>query len=250
MQIDAVLFDWGGTLSPWHTTDPLDCWRAYARALPGGVGDACDVADVEAVAARLLAAEDAAWRRAREHHESSTLDVVLAAAGVPVVSAAVEAYFADREPYTLVDPDAPAVLRALRERGLRVGVLSNTLWPRSYHERLFARDEVLHLLDGAVYTSEIARVKPHREAFEAAMVAVGVDDPTRVVFVGDRLYDDVHGAASVGMRTVFVPHSAIPPNQRGRVEGVPDAVVARLADLLSVLDEWSRERPAPATLAE
>jgi putative hydrolase of the HAD superfamily len=129
-------------------------------------------------------------------------------------------------------------------------VLSNTLWPRSYHERLFARDGVLHLLDGAVYTSEIARVKPHREAFEAAMAAVEVGDPTRVVFVGDRLYDHVHGAACLGMRTVFVPHSAIPPNQRGRVEGVPDAVVGRLADLLSVLDEWSRPAQAPVTLVQ
>ena len=37
------------------------------------------------------------------------------------------------------------------------------------------RDEVLHLLDGAVYTSEVPWTKPSPEAFLAAMRAVGVD---------------------------------------------------------------------------
>ena len=132
----------------------------------------------------------------------------------------------------------PPLLAALRERGLKVGVLSNTLWAREHHEEVFRRDGVLDLIDGAVYTSEIPWTKPHPEAFRAAMAAVGVDDPSRVVFVGDRPYDDVHGAKQVGMRAVLVPHSAIPEDQRGHVEGDPDAVVQRLADLLPVIDAW------------
>ena len=38
------------------------------------------------------------------------------------------------------------------------------------------------------------------------------------------------------MRAVLVPHSAIPDEQKGHVEGDPDAVVERLADLLAVVD--------------
>ncbi len=55
---------------------------------------------------------------------------------------------------------------------IRVGVLSNTLWPREHHEAVFARDGVLGLLDGAVYSSEIHDTTPHPEAFRAAMQAV------------------------------------------------------------------------------
>ena len=47
-----------------------------------------------------------------------------------------------------------------------------------------------HLIDGAVYTSDIAWTKPAPEAFAAAMEAVGVADPARCVFVGDRLFDE------------------------------------------------------------
>jgi putative hydrolase of the HAD superfamily len=112
------------------------------------------------------------------------------------------------------------------------------LWTREHHERVFERDGVLALLDGAVYSSEIPYTKPHPEAFLAAMHAIGVDDPRTCVFVGDRPFDDVHGAKEVGMRAVLVPHSDIPTGQRGHVEGEPDGVVQRLAELLDVVDRW------------
>jgi putative hydrolase of the HAD superfamily len=58
------------------------------------------------------------------------------------------------------------------------------------------------------------------------------------VFVGDRRFDDIHGAHAVGMRAVLLPHSAIPEHQRGPVDGEPDAVINRLADLLRLVDSW------------
>ena len=61
---------------------------------------------------------------------------------------------------------------------------------------------------------------------------------TRCVFVGDRLFDDVWGAAQVGMRTILVPHSDIPPEQVGPTLGEPDAVVHRLAEVHAVVRRW------------
>jgi len=127
---------------------------------------------------------------------------------------------------------------ALRERGIAVGVLSNTIWPRRWHEEIFERDGVLDLIDGAVYTSEIEWTKPHSAAFVAAMRAVGVDDPTRCVFVGDRLFDDIWGAAAARMRTIWVPHSDIPADQHGHSAGEPDATVQRLAEVDDVIARW------------
>ena len=125
---------------------------------------------------------------------------------------------------------------ALHARGLKIGVLSNTIWSREQHERIFARDGVLDKIDGAVYSSEIAWTKPHPEAFRAALDAVSVDDPAAAVFVGDRPFDDIHGARSAGLRAVLLPHSDIPDVQKGPVEGEADAVITQLADLLAVVD--------------
>jgi putative hydrolase of the HAD superfamily len=236
VRIDAVIFDWGGTLTPWHTVDVLDIWRTYAAAY--------DPQDVHELARRLHAAEEAAWAAGRDTNTAATLDSVLCEAGVDVEherhALALAEYERAWEPHTWTDPQALPLLQGLHERGLRVGVLSNTIWPREYHERVLARDGVLDLVDGAVFSSELAHVKPHPEAFRAALDAVGVDDPAHAVFVGDRLFDDVHGAAAVGMRTVFVPHSEIPEHQRGHTEGTPDAVVAELGQVLDVVDRWLR----------
>jgi putative hydrolase of the HAD superfamily len=222
--VDAVIFDWGGTLTPWHQLDPQESWLAAS-------GD-------PELAARLNAAENEAWLRSRDEHTSATLDTVLQAAGVDPDDTFLANYHAWWEPHTLTDPDVPELFGWLRGQGIRIGILSNTIWPRSEHERIFARDEVLALIDGAVYTSEIAWTKPHPDAFRAALAAVGVSDPTRAVFVGDRVFDDIHGAKSVGMRAVLIPHSTVPDWQLGHTEGEPDAVVDRLADLKAVIESW------------
>jgi len=235
--VRAVVFDWGGTLTPWHTVDLAGQWRAYAEAHPGHAHESAELAE------RILAMEAEAWARGRTDGTSARIADVLAAAGAltdhPGHDAARAAYEEFWEPHTLTDPDVPGLFAGLRERGIRVGVLSNTIWTREYHEAVFARDGVLHLVDGAVYTSEIGHAKPHPEAFRAALGAVGVSDPADAVYVGDRPYEDVHGAQRVGMRAVLVPHSDIPADQRVPVDVTPDAVVQRLAELLDVVDAWS-----------
>jgi putative hydrolase of the HAD superfamily len=228
--IEAVVFDWGGTLTAWHDVDYLESWRRVALA--------ADPERAEALAAQLLAADEAVWQRTRRGCESARFADVLAACGIAESAALLAAHCEVWEPHTFTDPEAAGVLAALRERGVKVGLLSNTLWPRSQHERWFARDGVLHLIDAAVYSSEIAWVKPHPEAFRTALGAVGVFDPARAVFVGDRPFDDIHGAKSVGMRAVLVPHSNIPEAQRGPVDGEADAVVTRLSELVPLVDAW------------
>jgi putative hydrolase of the HAD superfamily len=232
--VEAVVFDWGGTLTPWATIDLREQWLAYSAVYDPGRADE--------LAGLLREAEDACWRAGRHHQRSATLDQVFAGVGIEPQGArhdtALAAYHAFWEPHTYADPDARATMAGLRERGLRVGVLSNTLWTRAHHEAVFARDGLMPLIDGAVYSSEIPYTKPHPEAFRAAMRAVGVSDPARTVFVGDRPFEDIHGAKEVGMRAVLVPHSQIPRDQQGHREGDPDAVLERLLDLLDLVDAW------------
>lgn len=235
MAIDAVIFDWGGTLTPWRETDGRAWWRICQQVLPAG--------RVDAVTAALCEAEQQLWDRARSEYRSGTLAEILALAGMDGGEDGrkqfYQAFEAEWEPHTQLDPDAPEVLAGLRHRGIRVGVLSNTTWPRSHHERIFARDGVLDAFDGAVYSCEIPWTKPHPESFRAAIAAVGATDPARCVYVGDRPFEDIYGAHQAGMRAVLVPHSVIPSHQRGHTEDTPDAVVSRLSELLDVVDAWS-----------
>jgi beta-phosphoglucomutase-like phosphatase (HAD superfamily) len=76
---------------------------------------------------------------------------------------------------------------------------------------------------GRRYTSELPHIKPHPEAFRAALDGLGVTDPTGVVMVGDRPIDDIDGAHALGMRTVWRRNHDVPA---GRSD--PDAVITEL----------------------
>lgn len=229
----AVIFDWGGTLTPWLPVDYLAAWRSYAEHLHPD-----DPERAAAIAAAIVAAEEAHWAAARDEHRAFTIAQVLAAAGAPEHEDGMAAYRTFWDPSTYTDPDVAPTVEALRSRGLRLGVLSSTPWPREWHEEVLHRDGVLHLFDALVWSSDLEYTKPHVEAFTAAMRAVGVDDPAECVYVGDRLYDDISGAKAAGMRAVLVPHSDIPDYQRVPVDVEPDAVIQRLTDLPDVVDRW------------
>jgi putative hydrolase of the HAD superfamily len=232
--VEAVIFDWGGTLTRWHPIDIAETWRCVARVV-----HSADAAAAAALAARLFEVDETAWARSRDGCESSRFADVLAACELVESAELLAAHVELWEPRSAVEPDVPALLGGLKDRGIRVGLLSNTIWPRAQHEAWLARDGVAALFDGAVYSSEIPWVKPHPEAFRAAMAAVGVRDPARVVFVGDRPFEDIHGAKRVGMRAVLVPYTEIPPEAMGPVQGEADAVLERLLDLLPLVDAWA-----------
>lgn len=113
-------------------------------------------------------------------------------------------------------------------------MLSNTHWPRAFHERFLDRDGLVHLIDARLYTSEMPFQKPHPSAFEAAAAALDVA-PTEAVFVGDRPWDDVSGARATGMRTVLRPNPIAPD-----IDGIePDPRIDRLPELVDLVRSWS-----------
>lgn len=228
MSVEAVLFDWGGTLSVHTPVDLLDMWRAAARVLAPD--------DPEPVAAALLAGEDEWWRTcvAAGDRSGTTEQLVRSVARQTHldVQGALAAYHASWEATVAHDPDAVAVLTALRERGLRTGLLSNTHWPRALHESWLAEAGLLDLLDVRLYTSDMTHMKPHPEAFAALLDAVGVG-PHEAVFVGDRPRDDISGAQAVGMRTVLLTGRPVEP-----WDVVPDARLPSLAGLVELVAAW------------
>lgn len=233
--VQAIIFDWGGTLAEYALVEFEQLWlRAAAHLDP----------EREAETAMHLATVEAAfWERAASGQHSGTLADILAEAttllGHDVAEAVrIEAaglYLDAWEPHIRHDADCVPVLQALRDRGLRIGLLSNTHWPRDYHERFLERDGLAELIDARLYTCEMPVMKPHPEAFRAALDALEVADAASAVFVGDRPYDDIAGARGAGLRAVLRRNPAVPG-----YEVTPDATIDHLPELLPLLAAWSR----------
>jgi putative hydrolase of the HAD superfamily len=104
-------------------------------------------------------------------------------------------------------PDALPALRGLRERGLRLVVVSN--WDCSLPEWL-DRAGIGELVDGSVSSAVVGEAKPAPAVFEAGLRLAGCD-AAEALFVGDSVENDVLGARAAGLRSVLVQRAGDPP---------------------------------------
>ena len=107
-------------------------------------------------------------------------------------------------------PFTVPVLRDLRARGVRTGLISN--WDPSCRSVL-EQNGLTPFLDPIVVSSEVGVEKPDRRIFEKALELSG-EDPRNCLYVGDNYYDDGVGASQVGMAFCIL-------NPPGRL-GIPE----------------------------
>jgi len=121
-------------------------------------------------------------------------------------------------------PDAKRTLKSLRERGYRLGLISNTHWriPESL------REEFKNLFDVVTLSYEHGYAKPHPSIFEVTLNGLGVDADV-CLHVGDDPISDIRGARGVGMKTAFV--------QRDTMEADGDVTIKSLDELTKYLSK-------------
>jgi putative hydrolase of the HAD superfamily len=104
-------------------------------------------------------------------------------------------------------PDVLPALAELRGRGVVLVVASN--WDCSLPEWLRPAG-ILGLVDGVVTSAEVGAAKPSPRVFERALAMAGVP-AGQALHAGDKLDNDVEGAAAAGLRAVLVQREGEPP---------------------------------------
>lgn len=100
-------------------------------------------------------------------------------------------------------PQAVAVVRALRDVGIRVGVLTNG--PSGFQRRKLETSGLGPELDAVAISEELGVAKPDRQAFERALALLGTS-AEETAMVGDSLENDVLGALRAGLAAaVWMP---------------------------------------------
>lgn len=100
-------------------------------------------------------------------------------------------------------PHAIPVLDTLKGRGLRLGIVSNAAFPPQSMRNQLESLELAPYFDATVYSSEIGVRKPNRAIYQECMNRLGGDDGGGVVFIGDRLREDVMGPRKLGFDAVL-----------------------------------------------
>jgi len=135
------------------------------------------------------------------------------------------------------------VMRALRQR-VRLALCSNF----SHSEtalRVLEQARLREFLDVVGISDAVGIRKPRPEIFEWVMAELGVG-PGEMLHVGDNLSADVGGAASLGIRTVWITRRVADP--RARLEAHdgarPDHVIEDLSELLPLVAAISSPGPS------
>jgi len=118
-------------------------------------------------------------------------------------------------------PGAVETLTALRERGIKTGLITvcsedvALLWPETEFDGLF---------DAEVFSATCGLRKPDPRIYRLALDGLGVEPPD-AVFVGDGANDELAGAERVGMRAIGVesPGGELPDDWAGpRIRELPE----------------------------
>ena len=134
---------------------------------------------------------------------------------------------------TLID-GAEEILRHFKNQGLKIGIISNTIFPERFHLVELKRFGLYPYLDFHIFSSTIGFRKPHPRIFQEALDNLMIDS-SQAIFVGDRLVEDVGGAQKVGMKGILKYH-------QGRdytAPIIPDAQIEDLNELEEVISRIS-----------
>jgi putative hydrolase of the HAD superfamily len=220
--IRAVTLDAGGTLIA--VAEPVGATYARVAARHGIVVRSDEVERrfrSAFAAAPPLAFAGASPTRLRDHERAWWYTIVREALGRDVAGAPLDATFDELFAHYAgasawrVFPEVAQVLAALRQRGLRLAVVSNfdaRLGP------LLAALDLAPLVDAVVHSSRAGSAKPDPGIFRDALARLDVA-PTDALHVGDEPVEDVSGARSAGMRAALI-------DRAGRAPALPRGVPA------------------------
>jgi putative hydrolase of the HAD superfamily len=118
-------------------------------------------------------------------------------------------------------PETHEVLGELKERSVKLGVISN-FDSRVYE--VMRELEILAYFNSVTISSEVGYAKPDPEIFAAAARSLNIP-PERILLIGDSLHADVLAARRAGMKSILID----------RENRHPDTDVERIGSLKEVL---------------
>jgi HAD superfamily hydrolase (TIGR01662 family) len=224
----AVFFDVDFTLIYPGPTFQGEGYRRFC-AEQGVEVDASQFDHAVAAASFILdEVEDPIYDAALFVHYTASIIEHMGGRGANVISVAENIYaqWATNHHFEMYDDVAP-VLTELVERGLTLGVISNSHRSLETFKAHFKLDA---LITTAVSSAEHGYMKPHPSIFERALDQAGVP-AGQAMMIGDSLKADIEGAVALGMRGLLLRRSGDVP--RDLPSGV--TVITSLRDLLPLI---------------
>ncbi len=136
-------------------------------------------------------------------------------------------------------PEAAEALGAIRDKGIRMGIISNVM-SRGQVGYCLDKYGLSEFFDPVVLSSVYGKRKPHPDIFHHACKLAGVE-LSDIIYVGNSPIKDIGGAQNAGAGvTVFIDYFENPPGDKGPVA---DYSIRDLRELLPIIDKVQKLCP-------
>lgn len=137
-------------------------------------------------------------------------------------------------------PNLDEVLAELKNRGYKLGVITNTVTSRVEHVRMGLRKiDVEKYFDVVVTSVDVGYNKPDERIFQTALKAINVK-PDEAVMVGNRISSDIMGGNRIGMKTVLFKWNERYLNEITTPEEQPTCIISSLKELPKILAKMEK----------
>ena len=130
-----------------------------------------------------------------------------------------------------IETDAISTLRALKEKGYPLGIISNSSDDENTRT-LIDKDGIRPYLDWSISSAAFGKRKPHLAIFNAALQHFGVS-AGQAAMVGDTFEADIVGAHQAGMASIWITRRVRITVPRSNIQ--PGAVVSTLSEIPALL---------------
>jgi putative hydrolase of the HAD superfamily len=241
--IRVVTFDFWNTLMRADDAGARD--RRLASWLGLLAGEGFDFErDVIHGAMRLAGRNfDESWKANRIYTADDAVRDMLVHLGIepsPATRERLLASIVSRDPEHFPDPNpnVAAALDALRDAGVRVGIICDVgLSPSTTLRHFLEHHDLLRRFDHWSFSDEVGTFKPDPVIFAHALAGLGGVDPSEAAHIGDLRRTDVAGAQGAGWFAIRYTGAYDDPGAEsdGSAQDEADAVIADMSQLVGVL---------------
>jgi FMN phosphatase YigB (HAD superfamily) len=241
-QIDGILFDFGDTLVDFEDVDVMAKFEDGARSAYEYLEELNQpMPDFEKYHRQQLWAVrwrySASFFTGRDFNALDLIDHLGDALGHDLTAEQIQEltrrwYWPLGESGT-VEPGTREMIASLRDKGLKLGLISNTFVPAEVLDLHLETLGLIDLLPMRIYSCTLDFRKPDRRIFQMGLDAMDLE-PARAMYVGNSLRYDVRGANRMGMISVL-------KHRHHRRRGIfvkPDHAIEHLMDLPSVVEQY------------
>ncbi|MBN2157577.1 MAG: HAD family hydrolase [Candidatus Lokiarchaeota archaeon] len=234
--VDAVLFDFGGTLFDYYPSN-YSILGSVARQFGKNIQDTDPILSIafqkqeEYIHTLLLQKKeystgwmtDQDWRRGDE--------ILLETVGIHSTEAKeilAKRFLARKMHHYKIFPDAISTLEVLRKNEIKLGLVSNL--PKKHVQdryKMLNHSKLTEFFSSIVLSGERGVAKPNPAIFKIALEELHVNSPNNVFHVGDSYIFDAIGAKNSGITPILLD-----PN-KGRV--CDCTIIASLSEILNLL---------------